>query len=1108
MRPLDSAGVALLSFLIIGAAGMSVAAADVINFERQIRPLLRARCAECHGSAKQKGGLRLDARHAAFKGGDGGRVIVAGKSDKSELLNRLTTDDPDARMPRNGRALSRNEIELIKRWIDQGAGWPETEYDRQARIDRRLDHWAFQAVRDVKPPHVKGVSGAIDSFVVAKLREHSLTHSPQADRRTLIRRLFLDVIGLPPSVEQVNAFVTSKDPAAWERLVDQALASPRYGERWGQHWLDVVRYADTHGFEVNTPRPNAWPYRDYVIRAFNEDKPYDQFIREQLAGDAFGADDATGFLVAAAVLLPGQIGKDEESKRLARQDELDEIITGTGATMLGLTIGCARCHDHKFDPITQRDYYAMQAFFAGVDYGDRKMVNADRDTMAQAASLKRQIETIDRELRQYEPSAFNGRTILIDEEDKTRVTYLKKPNGPGANPAGTKRGYLKDVGSADRVGNLSRGRYTWWNNTPGEDVITYQPGVAGRFRLWVSWGAHGSGVHTRDARYVIDKDGDLTTRDDQKQIASVDQYCPAGVSTGETEKKPLWSGLLDVGEHDWTESTKLILRGGDTGRGITADVIVLQERASSGQPLLRNAVSAKRNTEQFAPVTAKFIRFTTLATIDNNKHQPCIDELEVYSSGLNARNVALASAGGVPSSSGNYANDGKHQLKHVNDGRYGNERSWISNQYGGGWVQIELAERQNIDRIVWGRDRNTKYKDRLPVRYRIDVSPDGKAWQRVAGHDDRVPMGTPFDAATALLRNLPSTSKTDIPALISKRDSLQAKLAQLETTQVVYGGQFRKPDTTFVLRRGDPEQRTDRINPAVPALFNEAELTSDTAEQDRRLALAEWIASPKNPLTARVMVNRIWLYHFGRGLVNSPSDFGINGERPRHPDLLDWLAGEFVRSGWSVKHIHRLILHSRTYRQSHRGDPRSAKIDRDNRYLWRFASRRLEAETIRDSVLAVSGELNLKMGGPGFDFFKTRGGLNGFPPVDKFGPEHFRRMVYAHKVRMERVPIFGAFDCPDAGQATPRRSRSTTAIQALNLFNSPFMIDRANQFAKRIKTQSPNDVSQQVTSAFEIALGRPPSELELTKSVATVHEHGLSLLCRVLFNTNEFLFMP
>ena len=1126
---------------------------DPANFEQQIRPLLLQHCGKCHGPTAQKSGLRLDARHGAFKGGDSGPVIVPGKSIESDLLRRVQSADPDDRMPPDGPPLEPHEITLLQRWIDGGAQWLETDYDREAAVDPRLQHWAFQPLKPIDVPEIGELAtnasaalNEIDHFIIAKLGEHDLALNPIADRRTLIRRLAFDVTGLPASFEDVAAFEASDDSTAWVSLVEAMLASPRYGERWAQHWLDVIRYADTHGFEVNTPRENAWPYRDYVIQALNEDKPYDQFVREQLAGDVFQADAATGFMVASAVLLPGQIGADDVSKRLARQDALDEIVVGTSGSLLGLTIGCARCHDHKFDPITQQDYYNMQAFFAGVDYGDRPIRDANdmEQKSHRAAQLAAKIQTLESTLRQFEPLAFADRTLIINEDDPARTTTLKCANGPGNNPEGTQRGYRDDQGDIDRVGNLSAGHYTWWNNVPREDVLTWNPGVEGTFELWISWGAHGSGVHTRDARYFLDSDGDLTTRDDQHELATVDQYYMAGTTAGETEQKPLWSGLKSVGRVTLMPVSSIVLRGGDTGTGITADVIVLQETAASSTapvadsaaaqvaettsqklPRLRPAVSAKVNVEFFDVVIAKYVRFTAYETINNNQHEPCIDELEVYSATNPPQNVALATHGTIAVSSGNYSDIGSHQLRHINDGQYGNDRSWISDARGGGWVQLEFPVPVAIDRVVWGRDRNEEFKDRLPIRYAISTSLDGQEWTSVARGDDRVPMGTPFDPVPGLLRNQSPGGTANLVESVAELSRLQAEKKQLETPRMVYGGTFRDPDRTYLLRRGDPEQPLDETSPVVPAMFSQT--FSDavnlrtaprdqplTSEQQRRLNLANWIASSQNPLTARVLVNRIWQQHFGLGLVATPNDFGINGVRPSHPELLDWLAQEFIDSGWSIKHLHRLILNSATYRQSSLVSPQASAVDRDNRLLWRFASRRLEAEAVRDCMLSVSGELNLTMSGPGFSFFKTRGGLDGFPPVEDFTAENMRRMVYAHKVRMEPVPVFGAFDCPDAGQATPRRGRSTTAIQALNLFNSQFVLDRADKLATRAveaATTSDNrtdDVDAQIRALFRIVLARDPTSAEAQQSHAVVATHGISPLSRALLNCSEFLFVP
>ncbi|MEM7558311.1 MAG: DUF1549 domain-containing protein, partial [Planctomycetota bacterium] len=612
--------------------------AGEVEYARDIKPVLKAKCYSCHGALKQEAGLRVDTVTLMKKGGDSGPAIDPDSLLESEILARVSSDDPDIRMPPEGEPLSPEQLSRFRQWIKDGARAPT---DEQPQADPN-SHWAFQPLKKTDPPSSN--LHPIDAFVDAKLAEKGLERSPRANAVTLVRRLFLDLHGLLPTPNDLERWVPllsgdeAKAADATKQLVDELLASPRYGERWAQHWLDIVRYADTHGYEVNTPRPNAWPYRDYVINAFNQDTPYDQFVKEQLVGDAINAPAGTGFMVAAAALLPGQIGKDDASKRLARQDELDEIIVGTTATFLGLTVGCARCHDHKFDPISQKDYYSLQAFFAGVKYGDREIRDKEHETnVAKAEALVPRLDALRERLAAFQPLASTRRTIIIDDEDLDRVTILAKKNGHGANPAGTSRGYKDDPGDTSRIGNLSRGRYTWWTNKPGQDVFTWDPKSEGRFRVWVSWGVHGSGVHTHDSRYVLDLDGDLKTREDQEEIAVADQYRFAGISKGDSEKKPLWSGLHEAGIHQLREESRIVLRCGETKTGITADVVVLQEQlegeeqgsaTKSTLPRLRKAIGFGHNIERIAPTQAKFLRFTSLATVDDNKHEPCIDELQ------------------------------------------------------------------------------------------------------------------------------------------------------------------------------------------------------------------------------------------------------------------------------------------------------------------------------------------------------------------------------------------------------------------------------------------------------------------------------------------------
>jgi hypothetical protein len=793
------------------------------------------------------------------------------------------------------------------------------------------DHWAF---RPVTRPAVPAVASPwartpIDRFILARLAKEGLKPSPEADRATLIRRLRFDLLGLPPTPEEIDAFVNDPAADAYERLVERYLASPHFGERWARHWLDVVRFAESNGFEMNQPRPNAWPYRDYVIRAFNEDRPYDRFVREQLAGDALGADEATGFLVAG----PWDQVKSPDPALTAQQraDELHDIVSTTGSTFLGLTVGCARCHNHKFDPVSQKDYYGMVAVFAGVQHGDRPLRTADSERRRkEAEDVRRQVAAVGAELQGLEP--------------------LAQPKGP-----------------------------------------------AGR----------------------------------------------------------------------------------------------------------RLPVNPRLNVERFAPVKAKYVRFLVEAT---NNLEPCLDELEVFTGGAEPHNVALASAGGQASSSGNFsAAPAIHRLDHINDGRYGNSRSWISNQVGRGWVQVELKEPSVIDRVVWARDREGVFADRLPTRYHIEVAADPDSWTVVASSDDRLSFGSKATIPSGLGEKEQAAWKR----LIARRADLERRLAELERSVLVYAGSFTKPEPTHRLQRGDATQPREVVAPAALSEFGPPlKLAEAAPERDRRLALAKWITDPHHPLTARVMVNRLWQYHFGQGIVPTPSDFGLNGGKPSHPELLDWLADDFVTHGWDLKHVHRLIVLSATYRQASAARAGGLTADAQDRLLWRYPPRRLEAEPLRDAVLAVSGKLDLRMGGPGFDLFEPNTNyVKVYVPKKEFGPAEWRRMVYENKPRMQLDDTFGTFDCPDAGQIAPKRNTSTTALQALALMNGRFIVQQADLFAERLRREAGDDSAAQARRGFRLAFGREPTAEESAAAAKVIRAHGTAAFCRALLNANEFLWV-
>jgi mono/diheme cytochrome c family protein len=907
-------------------------AGEPVDFVKSIQPILSKHCWSCHGEKKQKSGLRLDVRGEVFKGGElHGAAVIAGKAKESPLIRYVTEADGD-RMPPDGPGLNEEEIGLLVRWVEAGAEWPDGV---GAKLVDRTDHWSFKPVKRGDPPVTKDDAwplGAIDRFVLARLEREGLAPAPPVEPAGWLRRVTLDLTGLPPTLEELAAFSQDAGPEGRARVVDRLLASPRYGERQAQHWLDVVRYADTHGFEVNTERPNAWPYRDWVIEAMNADLPYDRFVRDQILGGEPTAalpngDAATGFLITASVLLPGQIGADEPSKRLARQDALDDIVVNIGQTFLGLSLGCARCHDHKFDPISHREYFAMQAFVAGVEYLDR-----DR-------------------------------------------------NSPVAEKARAETARLR--------GEIER-------------------------------------VETRLARVV--------------------------------------------------------------------------PKAKSGATRL--AVNEKRNVERFDPVRTRAIRFTILAT---NNLEPCIDEIEAFGEG--ERNLALAAAGAKVVSSGDSVFAGKHELRLVNDGTYGNSSSWMSNEEGKGWLKVEFADEAMIDRVIWGRDREGKLDDRLATEYRLEVLEADGNWRLVADSTDRAPYDGP-----APPKNSPSgltpEEEAEVARLKKEKRELERSVSRSLVGQTAFAGQFRTPDAIRLLTRGDPEQPKELVPPMVPAVLGDVVLAVDAPEKDRRVALADWIVRPENPLTARVIVNRVWQTHFGTGLVDTPSDFGRTGTAPSHPELLDWLASEFVAHGWSLKQLHRWIVLSNTYGQSTRIDPVAHARDADVRWLWRYPTRRLDAETIRDAMLAASGELRFDTGGPGFDLFDKRGGLSGFTPVESFPAENLRRMIYAHKVRRERDAIFGAFDCPDGGQSAATRRESTTPLQALGLFNSRFTRERTVALAERVRGVAGEDAGKQVDTLFGLVLGRAPTEEEHDEVLAVIRAHGVETVARVFFNGNEFLFWP
>ena len=925
---LFAARLAPLWLLLAGLFGTGLVraeppAAEAPDFATVVAPLLARRCGACHGPVTLESGWRIDERQRALAGGDSGLPgIVAGKPEASELVRRVTTDDAEARMPADADPLPAEERSILSSWVAAGAPWPDDVATLPAALfadtQKPSSHWAFQPIVRPPLPEFAGVANPIDAFIIQGLAAQGLAIQSEAPPATLLRRLFFDLVGLPPAPADVQAFTADvaargSDLAVGD-LVDRLLASPGFGERWARHWLDAVRFAESNGFEMNQMRPNAWRYRDWVIESLQHDLPYDAFVRAQLAGDSLGADVATGFIVGGAwdqVKSPDPVLTANQ-----RADELHDMVSTTSSAFLGLTVGCARCHDHKFDPIPQTDYYRLKAVFAGVEHGERE------------------------------------------------VTLPSEP----------------------------------------------------------------------------------PKQDRRSEIARL--LAEAGVGT------------------------------------------------------LRRAVTPRQNIDRFPPTPARFVRFTILET---SGAEPCVDELEVFST--DGRNVAR---GATPTSSGDFAGNAFHALAHVNDGQVGNEHSWISNTPGTGWVQLELSATETIDRVVWSRDRSPepKYADRVATRYEIALSTDGVDWTPIASDLDRRPFGDSTTAPDDSPAAAPPGSVADPASVAGKISALKVELATLDRGPMAYAGRFADPGPTFRMFRGDPTQPREEILPGPLSRIGSGPWPADpiSAEAARRRALADWIVDPGNPLTARVIVNRLWHHHFGTGLVDTPSDFGAGGGRPSHPELLDWLASELIATGWRLKSIHRLIVTSRAWRQ--RGEPSEAALalDAQDRLLWRYPPHRLEAEAIRDAILATSGSLNPQAGGPGFDLFVANANyVKVYETKTEFTADDFRRMIYQTKPRSELDTFFGAFDCPDAGQIQPKRTSSTTPLQALNLLNGAFLIDQANRFAARVAREAGEEPAEKVRLAFLLAFGREATEAEIAAGTKLVADHGLPALCRALYNANEFL---
>lgn len=966
-------------------------------FRDDVVPILERRCVSCHNDDLKKGGLSLQSASGLRNGGDSGRVIYPSMPLGSPLLAAIAGDQPE--MPKTGPALTVKEVAAIRTWIERGAIWPDGLV-LEERPQADTEWWSLRPLSTVTvPAPVQNfpVQNPIDRFIGATLAERGLAPSPAADRRTLIRRLSFDLLGLPPTPQEIADFVSDPRPDAFEQLVDRLLASPHYGERWARHWLDVVHYGDTHGYDKDQLRPNAWPYRDYVIRALNADKPYADFIREQLAGDVFapGSPDgvpALGFIAAGPwdFISHVEVPETKTDGQIARSLDRDDMVVNTLNTFCSLTVQCARCHAHKFDPVSQADYYRLQAVFAAVDRAD-KPFDANPDLAAHRRSLQAQ----EREL-----------TIALTEVE-TRMQQLAGPELAALEQR------FKQSEEAAKKSTQVPPEYGYHSQ------IESQPDRA-------KWVQVDLGQPTDIARVVL--------------MPCHDTFNNIGAGFG-------FPPRYKVEACDDVEFQN--------------NVTVLVDRTAGDH----SSPGIQPQSFGVEPIRRRYVRVTA------TKLAPRMNDFILAISEL----------------------------------------------------QVLTPTQQNV---ALGR----------PVTA-MDSIEAGPRWRKSNLVDDKFPVGAnvlPAEERDALKQRIALLRKERIPndvqdqaALLSaKRQAVREQLSQLPPPQPVYigavhtgsgnfvgtGAKNGQPRTIHVLARGDVRKPLKEVGPGVPPVVPgfppEFDLPAHHTESQRRAALAEWVVSPQNPLTWRSIVNRVWHYHFGRGIVDSPNDFGRMGQLPTHPELLDWLAADFHQQGGSLKTLHRLIVTSHAYRQSSADRVEPAKADAQNSLLWRANRRKLDAEAVRDSVLFVAGRLDTRMGGPGFrDFVIERPEHSPHFEYHLHDPRDaraHRRSVYRFLVRSQPQPFMTTLDCADPSMSVDKRNETINPLQALALLNNGLTVVMAEAFAADVTTA---EATASVTKAFQRAIGRAPTDEERDILVDYARTNGLANTCRVILNLNEFAFV-
>jgi hypothetical protein len=1002
----------LLSRAVAGAPAASSPppANRTVDFVKDIQPILSEHCYSCHGPDKQKSDLRWDIKSSVFKTGEHGPILVPGKSAASRVIQLVSGLDPETVMPPKGERLTSAQIGLFRAWIDQGAPWPE---DAGAKASDKRDHWAFKA--PVRPPvplirNKKWPRDPMDHFILARLEKERLAPAPEADRTTLIRRLSLDLLGLPPTIAEVDAFLADRSPDAYERLVERLLASPHYGERWGRHWLDVARYADTNGYEKDQPR-SIWPYRDWVIDALNRDLPFDRFTIEQLAGDLLPnpkVEDrvATGFLRNAMLNQEGGI-EPEQFRVEALIDRVDTI----GKAFLGLTLNCCQCHNHKFDPFTQKEYYQLFAFLNNDDESFMEVPTPEQT---------RQREEIVKQVHALEDRAMRETTNLTERmaawEQRLTVGTAATSSFPSSHASSGDSAVTENANDElnDRVEGKRRTEYPTW--------IILEP------KDWFNFAT----------KYEKQQDLSLLGGGD--------------VQPGGTMRVWVETQLTNITGFRLEALTNHNLMYGGPGQRGSGSFLVKEftvEVSPLDNPSVTNQVKFRR-----ALADAEAPGFGITNAIDGKTDK----------------------GGWIPTKTIDGRNRNHYAVFECEQpmGFGGGSRLLIT-------LHQSFDSETKLDCHMLGSFRLSATTNASPLT--LDpLSPEQRQW-----------LATPAaQRSPDQQRELFDVFRRSVPAfadLNQQIDKLWAGWPAAPTTLVLH--QRAQPRVTHVFKRGDRLRPDEVVQPAVPAVLHKFPAGAPL----NRLGLAEWIVDPRGPTTARAVVNRIWQEYFGRGLVTTPEDFGTRVEAPSHPELLDWLACEFMEPSartpldaadahpWSLKHLHRLIVNSATYRQSSRVTPAMYAKDQFDRLLERAPRLRVEGEVVQDIALSVSGLLNPRIGGPSVHppIPETVGdtAYGGFTWPETKGEDRYRRGLYTFWKRSLPFPALTSFDVPSGETSCPRRVRSNTPLQALTTLNEKTFVQAAQALALRVLKEGGADDRARATFAFRLCTARPPTASEL-----------------------------